>query len=597
MSRGHFYNQLVLRCFTPFLKMGPIIYPAFLVLDVLSGHPFRWYSAAICTVQTFIFVSTVRLIASEKISPRSAHRIAYLTVCLVMVGCCFRFQVFDDPNLVVYSHEVMILIGMVMLDWSWFIFSTFTCVSLWAINALPKLPAETFFQQGAMCVLMTCVSATCFLVRRKVFQRQYQLHRRQQRQQAELSEAIETGARLSDQLDALMNERSQQLASTTEQLQGALHTQEELHQNLLHSQRIEAMGRLAGGVAHEFSNLLTIMMGYLYELRERLGANETLRDIESAVHRGTDLVTDLVSLTGQRALRRRVVTVGDVLSKHEPLMRGALSRGVRWEVQIDNPEAHLDVDPAALQQILGNLVSNCDHALAGSGVVKLTSYVHENQVRFEVADDGPGIPHQVRDTLFEPFSTTKPVGEGTGLGLAIARGVAESHGGGLELLESGPDGTRFRVELPLAQHSFEMAPEELMPCARGEQQTLLVVEDEPAILKLAKRHLCSQGYRVLTAENGEDALRVLGSAPEVELVVTDVVMPRMDGPTLVERASQLQPNLPFLFVSGYPDDRLEQIGLERETVDFLPKPYQLQELAIRVGAMLSSLGSPVADGR
>lgn len=587
MTREEFNNRLVLKFLRAFLKMGVIIYPVFVVVDAFGGHAFRWISVGVFVCQIAVFLWMIRLLNSRQIAEARAHQHAFGMACLVLMNCAFRVEVMGDPNLVFYIQELLILCGMVMLDYRWFGLAASLCFSVWALGSTNNLPPETLTHQALMVALFGLLSFTCLVIRIRVFEIQFELHKNEEETQKRLAGAIEEAGRLTDELDLRVHAGSEDIAKTVDELKLTLKEQEFLHQQLLHSQRIEAMGRLAGGVAHEFSNALTIILAHLSELRTNLESNEVLDEIEAAAGRGRDLIGRLVSLTGHRTLRRESMTVGTLFEDQiQPLSR-SLPSGVQCRLVNDSPDLLVRVDSGAMYQVFQNLIQNSVQALQGEGEIEVRISPHADKVRIDFRDTGPGLTAEAQELMFEPFFTTKAMGEGTGLGLAIAKGVVEGHEGSLRLVETNSEGTTFRVELPRCTLPVE-CPTVSTPCLKSAQgEKILLVEDEATILTLATRYLNRKGFSVLPASDGQEALKILKREPDIDLVVTDVVMPRLGGADLASLQLSDATSPPFLFISGYPDDRLQRMGLEKKNVNFLAKPYQLSELGTKVASLLS----------
>jgi signal transduction histidine kinase/CheY-like chemotaxis protein len=385
------------------------------------------------------------------------------------------------------------------------------------------------------------------------------------------------------------------------------HREARLQEQLRQAQKLESIGRLAGGVAHDFNNLLTSIMGYAEMAREALPkgspALEHLEATAEAATRGATLTQQLLAFARKKLVRPEVVVLDDVLRGMTPLLRRLVGENI--EVELALAGGAVNVDVGSLEQVIMNLVVNARDAITGAGRIALeTRNVHLDEdycrehpdaapgahVQLAVRDTGSGMPGEVASHIFEPFFTTKPVGAGTGLGLAMCEGIVRQAGGSISL-ESTPDlGTTFRIYLPRVAEAPERAPSPAprAPAARG-TETILLVEDESAILNVARRVLSQLGYEVLTASNGAEALELASrrSGP-IDLLLTDVVMPRMGGRELAARLAEARPNMRVLFSSGYTADTLSEGGVLGEGVELLQKPYPPSELAARVRAVLDA---------
>ncbi len=376
-----------------------------------------------------------------------------------------------------------------------------------------------------------------------------------------------------------------------------------LQQQLLAAQKMESVGRLAGGVAHDFNNMLSVIQGHAALALDRLDPEsptaEDLREIQRAAERSAQLTRQLLAFARRQPTEPRALDLDETIGRMRRMLGQLLGEDVRLRFVSGAAAARVRIDPAQVDQLLTNLCANARDAIAGTGSVTIeTSHVVLDErwcsgrgvgrpgrwVRLTVADDGCGMEPEVVSHVFEPFFTTKEVGRGTGLGLASVHGIVEQNGGFLDVESERGRGSSFHVYLP----RHEGAPSyTAFPAVRtkppGAGETLLLVEDEPALLGLVQRMLEGLGYRVLTALCGEEALEVAAEhRSEIRLLVTDVVMPGMNGRELCERLLATIPGLVCLFVSGHPADVLAGRGLAREGVRLLTKPFTSHDLAVQV---------------
>ncbi len=353
--------------------------------------------------------------------------------------------------------------------------------------------------------------------------------------------------------------------------------EEELEDQLRQGQKMEAVGRLAGGAAHDFNNLLTVISACCQQMLEHPeDAEETRRSagmIHDASERAASLIRQLLAFSRQQSLRPERLDVDEVLETLAPMLRRLIGEDVALEVEPGPGVPEIEVDRGQLEQVVVNLCLNARDAMPEGGRIVLATHretVGEGPIdvrpelasgvyaRLEVRDDGAGMPLAVRERMFDPFFTTKDVGQGTGLGLSTVYGIVEQSGGGLRVRSSPGGGTEVAVLLPGAAGAAAEAsraepaasPRAASRPARGE--TILLVEDEPAILNLVTRLLESAGYRVIAASDGEEALaRVNESGEEPELLLSDVIMPKLGGPDLAKRLRERLPGLRTIFMSGY----------------------------------------------
>lgn len=388
--------------------------------------------------------------------------------------------------------------------------------------------------------------------------------------------------------------------------------QKTLEAQFAQSQKMQAVGQLAGGVAHDFNNLLTAMIGFcdLLLLRHKAGdpSFNDIMQIKQNANRAANLVRQLLAFSRQQQLNPKVMDVTETLTELSHLIRRLIG------VQIDLELIHspvldaVKVDEGQMEQVLINLAVNARDAMNGRGRLEIET---ENLttlkpmrtgtdtmppghwVAIHVRDTGCGIDDKTMERIFEPFFTTKDIGAGTGLGLATVYGIVRQTGGYIGVQSTVGEGTTFTVYLPKYQGGTEDRKATAVSGKESAAQkdltgtaTILLVEDEDAVRMFSARALGNKGYHVLEATNGESALEVIRNHDgAIDIMVTDVIMPEMDGPTLAKEVIKTHPDLPVIFVSGYTEDRFkDEIG---ENAHFLPKPFTLQQLAEKVKDVLS----------
>jgi PAS domain S-box-containing protein len=372
---------------------------------------------------------------------------------------------------------------------------------------------------------------------------------------------------------------------------------------LQQAQKIESVGRLAGGVAHDFNNMLGVILGYAEAALEQLSPSHPIHDdleeIRKAATRSADLTRQLLTFARKQPIAPKVLDVNAALTGMMKMLRRLIGENIGLEWRPDPGVWPIHADPSQIDQMLANLCVNARDAIAGVGTLRIETgnchlddaicAAHEgaragDYVRIGVRDDGCGMSEDVRAHLFEPFFTTKGVGRGTGLGLATVYGIVKQNRGVIDVQSEPGAGTTMTIYLP--RHVVDSAQarrsEPAAPVERG-KETVLVVEDEPAILKLTTRMLEKLGYRVLTATTpGEAIRRARGHAGEIHLVFTDVIMPEMNGRELVKQLLSYHPGLKRLFMSGYTADVIAHQGVLVEGVNFLQKPFSREQLAAKV---------------
>jgi PAS domain S-box-containing protein len=383
--------------------------------------------------------------------------------------------------------------------------------------------------------------------------------------------------------------------------------QQALEEQLQQVQKMHAIGQLAGGVAHDFNNLLTIIAGHtellLGRYQEPGDLHHALSDIRDAGMRAAGLTRQLLAFSRRAVLEPKVLNLNTVVQDTQRMLRRIVPEDVEMVTRLAPKLRRVSVDQSQIGQVLINLVVNARDAIAHGGRIEIETAncdlkadpeLHPDarpgrSVMLTVRDNGTGMTPDIVKRIFEPFFTTKETGAGTGLGLSMVYGIVRQSGGHVEVRSEPGAGSEFRVVLPAAQHT---AAEVVPPRPAGDEslageETLLVVEDEESVRRLAVLALREHGYRVLEAANGAEALRTLGTFDDdIDLVVTDVVMPVMGGRQLVEALKPLRPDARVLYVSGYTDDAVIRHGVQRADVAFLQKPYTPQELAEKVRRVL-----------
>jgi len=375
-----------------------------------------------------------------------------------------------------------------------------------------------------------------------------------------------------------------------------------LKRQVAQATKMQAVGQLAGGVAHDFNNILTAIIGHcdLMLMRHTPGDSDydDIQQIRSNSNRAAGLTRQLLAFSRQQTLRPQILQLPDVVSEVSHLLKRLLGETVELVLKHGRDLGPVRADPGQLEQVIINLAVNARDAMLnkGGGTLSIQTYsVTADQVAelgsdilptadysaISIEDTGTGIAPSILGKVFEPFFTTKEVGKGTGLGLSTVYGIVKQSGGFIFADSKVGQGTRFTIYFPV--HAAEQ------PVARIAAQkpkdgelwgtgTVLLVEDEPMVRTVAERALQRHGYKVITATNGEEALEVINRGEPIELLISDVVMPLMDGPTMVREARKTRPKLPILFMSGYAEEQLRK-SIDIDNVAFLPKPFSVQELA------------------
>ena len=368
----------------------------------------------------------------------------------------------------------------------------------------------------------------------------------------------------------------------------------ELQQQMQQTQKLQAIGQLAGGIAHDFNNLLTVVAGWADEIQaDPSVAIEASREIAMNAERGAALTRQLLAFAHKSAYAPRVLDLNEVIRGLCSMLERLVDETFEISMDLAKPLPKVEVDPAMVEQSLVNLVLNARDSMPQGGRIEIRSIASgtggKGHVSIEVKDHGHGMSDAVAARAFEPFFTTKAVGKGTGLGLAAVHGLTERMGGAVTL-ESAPDrGTVVGLHFPATARDatpVEPTPDSEATTASNDAR-ILVVEDETAIRELMRSALTSAGYEVEIASDGEDALaKMTRSNTEVDLLVCDVMMPRMSGPDLIRTLRAKHGELKVLFISGYPADETEVF--EGSGTAFLPKPFRAKQLVKAVQLQLGS---------
>ena len=430
--------------------------------------------------------------------------------------------------------------------------------------------------------------------------------------------AVEDGRRRLERahadLEQRVDERTAELATAnrilTEQIaerELAEQRQASLEAQLRHAQKMEAIGRLAGGVAHDFNNLLTVINGNCETLLRVLSPHDPrrpeLEDIRYAGGRAANLTNQLLAFTRQQVLHPRRLDLNEAVAAVQAMLQRLIGEDIELTATLPPDVVPVWADDGLVEQIIFNLAANARDAMPDGGVLSIeTANTHldgeqsgrlvdvppGDYVRLRVRDTGIGMDETVQANVFEPFFTTKPPGKGTGLGLATVFGIVQHSGGQIDLTSAPGEGTTIDVYLPVAPAGSEVEPE--VPqhqSPAGGSETILLVEDDARVRAITRRFLMAQGYQVLEAEDGHHALLVAaGHKGDVDLVITDVVMPRMGGPQFVSRLEELRPGCRVLYISGYTDGSVTQERLAGATVALLKKPFTEHALLQRVRGLL-----------
>jgi PAS domain S-box-containing protein len=383
--------------------------------------------------------------------------------------------------------------------------------------------------------------------------------------------------------------------------------QRQLEQQLQWSQKMEAVGRLAGGIAHDFNNVLCAILGNAAIAAEELVGHpqqELIEEIVAAAHRASDLTRQLLAFSRRQVIETRALDLGEALSTLHSMLGRLIGEDISLRTELPTSLGTIEADPGQLEQIVVNLVVNARDAMPEGGDLTIAAWdldlegeIHTGLSRIEagryvvleVRDTGFGMSADLRERIFEPFFTTKEAGQGTGMGLATVFGIVEQHGGALEVRSNPGAGSAFRVYFPRVEGKAGALSSSEVARPNGGRETVLVVEDEDMVRRLARRVLSRQGYAVLDAATPADAVALVEQHEgTIDLLLTDVVLPEMNGRQLARRLTTMRPSMKVLFTSGYSQDVIAHRGILDVGVSFLAKPWEPRRLAARVRETLDS---------
>jgi len=384
-----------------------------------------------------------------------------------------------------------------------------------------------------------------------------------------------------------------------------------LEEQLYQSQKMEAIGRLAGGIAHDFNNLLTLIKGYsqlsLLQVKEDDPLKENIRGIEKASIRASDLVRQLLAFSRRQVMEMKVLDLNILLRDLDKMLTRFIGEDIKLVYAMADDLGRVKIDPGQMEQVIVNLAINARDAMPSGGKLVIEtdnveldegfpqSHIHVIPGRYvmvSIHDTGVGMTPEVKERIFEPFFTTKEQGKGTGLGLSTVYGIVNQSGGTICVYSEPGHGTTFKIYLPRVDEPLEEVKEVM--AGKGfiqGSETILVAEDEREVRKLSVQILKKQGYRVLEASNGAEALRIFELQKDpVHLILTDVVMPQMGGKELADRLRSICPNIKVLFTSGYADSALAQKDRFDSHLAFLGKPFSPTGLLQKVREVLDRRG-------
>jgi signal transduction histidine kinase len=432
---------------------------------------------------------------------------------------------------------------------------------------------------------------------------QRELERKVQERTAQLEEA-------NRQLESLSEANAQKRTEAEKERTVALEALHDTEKQLLQSQKLEAVGRLAGGISHDFNNLLTVILGYSDIMKRNLPDSHPLRrnveEIVRASERAASLTRQLLAFSRKQVMQPKVFELNTVVTDLEKMLRRMIGEDVELRVSLPRELGNIKADPVHLEQVIMNLVVNARDAMPKGGKLSIETcnfYLDESFARVQVSvvpgdfvmlaisDTGCGMDEETRLHIFEPFFTTKEQGKGTGLGLSMVYGIVRQSGGNIWVYSEEGRGTTFKIYFPRVvadaedyKRSSQMSD---VPCGA---ETILLVEDAELVRNLARQVLEGAGYRVLEAASAEAAIDLCEqiNGDRIDLLLTDVIMPGMSGNDMSRILLKKQPGMPVLYMSGYTDDAIVQHGVLEAGINFLQKPFTPGALASKVREVLDT---------
>lgn len=547
---------------------------------------------------------------------------AFFTATLIASNVILAYWMTERSFYTYYIGIILIAAGNIILLTRWFLASVFSILLMWAIVAARFATPQEFINLIFLQVAAILVAVTIHLARINFIRRITQLRHRDQVREKDLEVALSEAQSARQELDHRVEERTRELQVAYDRLTDQMEERaqlegqrRELESELHHAQRLESVGQLAGGVAHDFNNLLTVIGGNIdlvVRKSDALGERQQvwLDEARKATQRAASLTSELLAYSRKQPLVSEPIDPMEVVGGVRKMIERATGENVVLEMDLNPTRGSILGGRVQIEQVLLNLVLNACDAMPLGGKLRIildevsqfSGIGHESTgagpyIRLRFIDNGIGMEAEVREKIFEPFFTTKETGKGTGLGLSVVHGIVSQHGGFVDVKSSPSAGTTISVYLPSVMEDAVAETTETPSVAEtpASGETILVVEDEEAVRQFTETLLEELGYRVLAADNGEHALETSEQfSGKIDLLLTDVVMPGIQGPQLARELLVKRPGIPILYVSGYTDPKiLADLHLE-ERMAFLQKPFSRDALREKIRDLLPA-DSSVSD--
>ncbi len=409
-----------------------------------------------------------------------------------------------------------------------------------------------------------------------------------------------------NELEQRVKERTAETEKTNRELQQEIVERCHLQAQLLQAQKMEAMGTLTGGVAHDFNNILTAIIGYGSLVRIGMKEDDPFRpyikEILSAAEKATNLTLSLLAFSRKQIINPKPVNLSEIIRGIEKLLLRVIGEDVELRIMLNGEDLTIMADPGQIEQVLMNLCTNSRDAMPDGGLLTIETKIVTLDSEYikthgygeigkyalvSVTDTGIGMDENTRERIFEPFFTTKELGKGTGLGLAMAYGIIKQHNGYINVYSEPCKGTTFKIYLPLIKSEIAGAEPDALPPPKRGSETVLVAEDEAAVRKLTRDVLEGYGYKAIEAEDGEDAInKFMENKEGIHILLFDLIMPKKNGKEAYEEISRIRPDIKAIFMSGYTADIIHKKGILEKGLNFISKPVSPDELLRRVREVL-----------